>query len=52
MIGVLVMLLVALEFIVYGVHQCAASALRVWRAGIESMGNIVTCYRSPVDGGL
>jgi len=51
-IGVLVMLLVALEFIVYGVHQCAASALRVWRAGIESMGNIVTCYRSPVDGGL
>jgi len=50
--GVLVVLLMALEFIVYGVHQFAASALRVWRAGIDSMGNIVMDFRSSVGGGL
>ena len=51
-IGVLVMLLMALQFIVYGIHQSAASALRVWRAGMDSMGNIVTCFPSSVGGGL
>jgi len=51
-IGVLVVLLMALELIVYGVHQCAASALRVWRAGMDSMGNIVTCFRSSVGQGF
>jgi len=50
--GVLVMLLMALEFIVYGVHQFAASALRVWRAGIDSMGNIFMGFRSSAGGGF
>jgi len=48
-IGVLVVLLMVLQFIVYGVHQFAASVLRVWRAG---MGNIVACFRSSTGGGL
>jgi len=43
-IGVSVVLLMALEFIVYGVHQFAASALHVWRAGMDSMGNIATRF--------
>jgi len=51
-IGVLVMLLMALEFIVYGIHQFGASVLRVWRAGMDSMGNIVTCFPSSAGGGL
>jgi hypothetical protein len=51
-IGVLVMVLMALEFIVYGIHQFAASALRLWRAGMDSMGNIVTCFPSSAGGGL
>ena len=48
-IGVLVVLLMALQFIVYGVHQFAASTLRVCRAG---MGNIVICFRSSAGGRL
>ena len=53
-IGVLVVLLMVLRFIVYGMHQFAASALRVWRAGMDSssMGNIVTCFRSLSGRGL
>jgi len=51
-IGVVVLLLMAFEFIVYGVHQFVASALRVWTAGMDSMGNNVTCLRSSVGGGL
>ena len=51
-IGVLVMLLMALEFIVYGLHQFAASALRVWRAGIDSTGNFVISFRRSAGGGL
>jgi hypothetical protein len=31
-IGVLVVLVMVLQFIVYGTHHCAMSALRVWRA--------------------
>jgi len=51
-IGVLVMLLMALEFIVYGIHQFGASALRVWRGGMDSVGNIITCFPSSAGGGL
>jgi len=51
-IGVLVMSLMALEFIVYGIHQFAASALRVWRIGMDSVGNIVTCFPTLAGGGL
>ena len=51
-IGVLVMLLMALEFIVYGIHQFVASAFRVWRVGMDSMGNVVTCFPSLASGGL
>ena len=52
MIGVLVILLMALQYIVYGVHQFAASASRAWRAGMDSMGNIVTYFRELAGGGL
>ena len=52
MIGVLVTSLMALEFIVYGIHQFAASALRVWRIGMDSVGNIVTCFPTLAGGGL
>jgi len=51
-IGVLVVLLMALQFIVYGMHQFAASALRIWRAGMDLMGNIVIYLRSLDGGGL
>jgi hypothetical protein len=51
-IGVLVVLLMALQFIVYGMHQFAASALRAWKAGKDSMGNIVAYFRSLAGGGL
>ena len=51
-IGVLVVLLMALQFIVYGMHQFAASALRIWRAGMDSMGNLVIYLRSLTGGGL
>ena len=51
-IGVLVVLLMALQFIVYGMHQFAASALRIWRAGMDSMGNIVIYLWSLNGGGL
>ena len=51
-IGVLVVSLMALQFIVYGMHQFAASALRVWRAGMNSMGNFVMYFRSSVGGEL
>jgi hypothetical protein len=51
-IGVLVILLMALQFVVYGVHQFAASALRAWRAGMDSLGNIVTYFWRLAGGGL
>jgi hypothetical protein len=40
-IGVLVVLLMVLQFIVYVMHQVAVSALRIWRAGMHSIGNVV-----------
>ena len=52
MIGVLVILLARLEFIVYEIHQFVASALRIWRAGMDSMGNVVTCFPNSTGGGL
>ena len=33
MIGVLVVLVMILQFIVYGTHHCATSVLHVWRSG-------------------
>ena len=36
----------------YGIHQFVASALRVWRAGMDSMGNVVTCFPGSAGGGL
>ena len=45
-IGVLVVLAMVLQFIVYGMHQFAASALRVWRSGIDVMGDIVLYCQS------
>jgi hypothetical protein len=33
-IGVLVILVMMLQFIVYGTHRCATLALRVWRTGV------------------
>jgi len=48
-IGVLVALLMTLQFIVYGMHQFAAFALRAWRAG---MGLIIAYFRSLAGGGL
>jgi len=36
-IGVMVILVMILQFIVYGMHQFFASALRIWRAGAVSV---------------
>jgi len=33
-IGVMVVLVMILQFIVYGMHQFIAFALRIWRAGV------------------
>ena len=51
-IGVLVILLARLEFIVYEIHQFVASALRIWRAGMDLMGNVATCFPNSAGGGL
>ena len=51
-IGMLVVLLMALQFIVYGMHHFAASALRAWKVVMDSMGNVVAYFRSLVGGGL
>ena len=51
-IGMLVVLLMALQFIVYGMHQFAASGLRAWKVVMDSMGNVVAYFRSLVGGGL
>jgi hypothetical protein len=36
-IGVLVILVMILQFIIYGMHQFVASALRIWKAGVVSI---------------
>jgi hypothetical protein len=40
-IGILVVLVMTMQFIVYGTHRFARSSLRVWRAGAISMVNVV-----------
>jgi len=40
-IVLLVVLVMLLQFIVYGTHQFAAYALNVWRAGRVSIGNVL-----------
>ena len=40
-IVLLVVLVMLLQFIVYGTHQFAAYVLNIWRAGRDSMGNIL-----------
>ena len=39
-IGVLVILVMMLQFIVYGTHHCAMFALRVWRAGAATVSEV------------
>ena len=36
-IGILVLLVMSMQFIVYGTHQFATSSLHFWRAGAISM---------------
>jgi len=38
-IGILVFLVMTIQFIVYGTHQFATSSLHVWRAGAISITN-------------
>jgi len=45
-IGVLVVLVMTIQFIVYGAHRFATSSLHVWRAGAISMLNAVKRLRS------
>ena len=45
LIGILVVLVMAMQFIVYGTHQFAMSSLHVWRVGAISMVNAVTRFR-------
>ena len=40
-IGISVVLVMTIQFIVYGMHQFATSSLHIWRAGVFSMVNIV-----------
>ena len=44
-IGILVVLVMTIQFIVYGTHQCATSSVHVWRAGAISMVNAVKRLR-------
>jgi hypothetical protein len=50
-IGVLVVLVMAIQFIVYGTDRFATSSLHVWRAGALSMANAVTRLRGFSRGG-
>ena len=45
-IGVLVVLAMVLQFIVYGIHQFGVSALRIWRAGMNATGDVVLYFQS------
>jgi hypothetical protein len=49
MIGILVVVVMFLEFIVYGAHQFARSALHIWRTGVVI--NISQGFRGLVSGG-
>ncbi|KIM45574.1 hypothetical protein M413DRAFT_24749 [Hebeloma cylindrosporum] len=50
-IMVLAVLMMAIQFIVYGTHQFATSPLHVWRAGAISLVNVVKRFRSLARGG-
>ena len=50
-IGILVVLVMTVQFIVYGAHRFAASSLRVWKAGAISMANAVARLRGFSRGG-
>ena len=45
LIGIIVVLAMTTQFIVYGTHQFAMSSVNVWRAGAISMVNAVTRFR-------
>ena len=45
-IGVLVTLMMLLQFIVYGMHQFSASALHIWTTGRHLMGKVRQGFRS------
>ena len=45
-IGVLVVLAMVLQFIVYGMHQFGVSALRIWRARMNATGDVVLYLQS------
>jgi len=45
MIGILVILVMTMQFIVYGTHQFALSTLRVWKAGATATVNFVKWFR-------
>jgi len=45
-IGVLVILVMILQFIVYGMHLFAAFTLRIWRAGVASVIHGFRCLAS------
>ena len=49
MFAVLVVLVMFLQFIVYGTHQFARFALRIWRTGVAI--NISQGFRGLVGGG-
>ena len=50
-IGILVVLVMTIQFIVYGTHRFATSSLHVWRVGALSMANAVTRLRGFLRGG-
>ena len=50
-IGILVILVMTMQFIVYGTHQFALSALHVWRAGTIATVDIVKRFRDFGRGG-
>ena len=50
-IGILVVLVMTIQFIVYGTHQFAVSSLHLWRAGTLSMANAVKRLRGFSRGG-
>jgi ABC-type uncharacterized transport system permease subunit len=49
-IGVLVVLMMLLQFIVYGMHLFSASALHIWTARRHLMGGVVQRFRSLIRG--
>ena len=45
-IGVVVILMMLLQFIVYGMHRFSASALHIWTGGRQFMVKVVQGFRS------